>query len=102
MLLSPTLAPPGTAPGATHRPASETPPDRGRVALRLLMLFALYAIPVVVALCPVAVPVLDPDIWWHLRVGQWVVEHGTVPQTDPFSQAGRPWVAYSWLYEVTL
>jgi hypothetical protein len=39
-----------------------------------------------------------------LRVGQWVVEHRAVPQTDPFSAygQGRPWVAYSWLYEVIL
>jgi hypothetical protein len=66
------------------------------------MVVALYAIPIVVTLRPVADPVMDPDIWWHLRVGQWVVEHHTVPVTDPFSRYGldRPWVAYSWLYEV--
>lgn len=69
---------------------------------RGLVLFALYAIPVLVTVQPVGVPVFDPDIWWHLRVGGWVVEHGAVPANDPFSQYGqdRPWVAYSWLYEV--
>lgn len=68
----------------------------------VFLLTAIYAIPIVVALRPVAVPVLDPDIWWHLRVGQWVCEHRTVPLTDPCSSYGadRPWVAYSWLYEV--
>jgi hypothetical protein len=47
-------------------------------------------------------PRADADIWWHLRTGQWVVEHRAVPQTDPFSAygQGRPWVAYSWLWEV--
>lgn len=47
-------------------------------------------------------PVLDPDIWWHLRTGQWIVEHGNVPQTDPFSSYAKdqPWIAYSWLFEV--
>jgi hypothetical protein len=71
-------------------------------ALRLFMILAIYAIAIVVALRPVADPVIDPDIWWHLRVGQWVCEHGTVPHTDPFSRYGadKPWVAYSWLYEV--
>jgi hypothetical protein len=66
------------------------------------MVIALYAIPIVVTLRPVADPVMDPDIWWHLRVGQWVVEHHSVPFTDPFSSYGldRPWVAYSWFYEV--
>ncbi len=66
------------------------------------MVVALYAIPIVVSLRPVADPVIDPDIWWHLRVGQWVVEHGAVPITDPFSRHGldKPWVAYSWMYEL--
>ncbi len=27
----------------------------------------------------------DPDIGWHLSAGHWMVEHGTVPATDPFS-----------------
>jgi hypothetical protein len=47
-------------------------------------------------------PIDDPDIWWHLRTGQWIVAHGHVPIQDPFSifGAGKPWIAYSWLFEV--
>jgi hypothetical protein len=72
--------------------------------LRGLMLWALYAIPLVVAIRPVGMPIYDPDIWWHLRVGEWVVEHRAVTTNDPFSQYGqdRRWVAYSWLYEVVV
>ncbi|HEX4946314.1 MAG TPA: hypothetical protein VFZ34_06615 [Blastocatellia bacterium] len=46
----------------------------------------------------------DPDFWWHLRTAQWMLEHGAVPTTDPFSQggAGKPWFAYSWLFELLL
>src|SRR5215510_3712580 len=46
----------------------------------------------------------DPDIWWHLRVGEWIGEHGAAPATDPFSLAGqgKPWVAYSWLFELMM
>jgi hypothetical protein len=46
--------------------------------------------------------IIDPDIWWHLQAGQWIVEHGTLPITDPFSAygEGKPWVAYSWLFEI--
>ncbi len=46
--------------------------------------------------------VLDPDIWWHLRTGQWIVEHTRVPATDPFSTfgGGRQWAAFSWLFEI--
>ena len=76
----------------------------GSPLLRGLMVWMLYATVVVVTVRPVGEPVLDPDVWWHLGVGEWVVEHGTVPTNDPFSLPGRdrPWVAYSWLYEVLL
>jgi hypothetical protein len=77
---------------------------RARTALRLCLLVCLYAAPVVVALRPVGDPVPDADVWQHLRTGQWIDEHGAVPQTDPFSRygQGRPWVAYSWLFEAAL
>ena len=44
----------------------------------------------------------DPDIWWHLRAGQWIVQHHAVPRVDSFSSvnAGKPWSDYSWLYEL--
>jgi hypothetical protein len=44
----------------------------------------------------------DPDLWWHLRTGKWIVETGHVPHTDPFSftQTGKPWVSHEWLTEV--
>jgi hypothetical protein len=47
--------------------------------------------------------VRDPDLWWHLRTGDWILQHGTVPRVDLFSYlAGHPWVAYSWTFEVLL
>ena len=48
--------------------------------------------------------VRDPDIWWHVKVGDWIVEHLAVPHNGIFSwtAADRPWVAYSWGYEVLL
>ena len=48
--------------------------------------------------------VLDLDIWWHLKVGDWIVAHHAVPHTGILSRtaADRPWVAYSWGYEVLL
>jgi hypothetical protein len=48
--------------------------------------------------------VLDLDIWWHLKVGDWIIEHFAVPHTGILSStvANRPWVAYSWGYEVLL
>lgn len=47
-------------------------------------------------------PIDDPDIWWHLRTGQWIAEHHRAPFADYFSAygLGKPWVAYSWLFEL--
>ena len=44
----------------------------------------------------------DPDLWWHLRTGQWIVETGHIPHSDPFSftRAGTAWVSHEWLSEV--
>jgi hypothetical protein len=65
---------------------------------RLLLVTLLYLLPAFQALLPVE----DPDLWWHLRTGQWIVDHGQVPFEDPFSAfgSGKPWIAYSWLYEI--
>jgi hypothetical protein len=46
----------------------------------------------------------DPDLWWHLASGQFIVEHRGVPHTDPFSytRAGQPWIAHEWLTDILL
>src|SRR5262245_1330498 len=62
------------------------------------------------ALVPIAILVLaarpdsDPDLWWHMRTGQWIIEKGTVPHADPFSStmAGTHWVAHEWLTDIGL
>ena len=48
--------------------------------------------------------VLDLDIWWHLKVGDWIFEHRAFPHVGILSRtaADRPWSAYSWAYEVLL
>jgi len=46
----------------------------------------------------------DPDIYWHISVGRWIVEHGAFPHVDPFSAtfAGAPWIAKEWLSQLIL
>jgi len=46
--------------------------------------------------------ITDPDFWWHLRTGQYIVENRSVPHADPFSftKLGQPWIAHEWLSEV--
>ncbi len=44
----------------------------------------------------------DPDIWWHMRTGEWIVQNHRIPHLDPFSAGalGRPWVDYSWIFDL--
>ena len=46
----------------------------------------------------------DGDTYWHIATGQWILQHGAVPSTDPFSHTmlGAPWTAHEWLSEVLL
>lgn len=46
----------------------------------------------------------DPDTYWHIAAGQWILQHLAVPASDPFSHSmtGAPWMAHEWLSEVLL
>ena len=46
----------------------------------------------------------DGDTYWHLAAGSWMLSHGQVPHTDPFTYtlAGAPWHAHEWLSEVLM
>ncbi len=70
--------------------------------LQAVLLLLLYALPALRAVRVAAVG--DPDIWWHLRTAEWMLAHHAVPHTDPFSAsaAGKPWAAYSWLFELVM
>ena len=44
----------------------------------------------------------DPDTYWHVAVGRWIMSHGAVPHSDPFSFSmhGAHWVTFEWLSEI--
>lgn len=46
----------------------------------------------------------DYDIWWHTRVGHWILRTHSFPHVGLFSRIGeaRPWIAYSWGFEVVM
>ena len=74
--------------------------------LRWLQLVTLASLLVIVGVIAfnLKFSVLDLDIWWHLKVGDWIVQHAAVPHYGLFTWTAddRPWVAYSWGYEVLL
>ncbi len=49
-------------------------------------------------------PPADPDVWWHVRTGDWILANHQLPKTDMWSLGGqgREWVAHAWLSEVVL
>ena len=45
---------------------------------------------------------IDPDTLWQITVGQWILDHRAVPETDVFSftMRGQPWISTQWLAQV--
>ncbi len=79
---------------------------RGLLRLRGVQLFALSFLLILMATIAFTAQttVRDPDIWWHLKTGDWIVQHHAVPYTGIFSRtaANHTWIAYSWGYEVMM
>ncbi len=47
-------------------------------------------------------PIKDPDFYWHLKTGQYLLETRSIPTTDIFSNSkfGSEWVTHEWLSEL--
>ena len=47
---------------------------------------------------------MDGDTGWHIRAGQYILDHGVIPRQDLFSYSkpGAPWFAWEWLSDVIL
>lgn len=66
--------------------------------------------PLVLGLAGFLIPVLmgrgltDPDTYWHIAAGRWMLAHGAVLTHDPFSFTlhGAPWVAQEWGAELLI
>jgi hypothetical protein len=96
----------GAAPGIHAEPSLSVdcgkPQTKTEQIANIIVLAILFAAPAL--MCVHAADASDYDLGWHLRTGEWILQHHAVPQTDPFSGtlAGKPWQAYSWLFEVLL
>ncbi|PCJ13279.1 MAG: hypothetical protein COB10_05735 [Planctomycetota bacterium] len=75
----------------TEIPPATDLPDAGE---RWVIFFALL-LPAVIAFHPLA----NNDLPMHLAIGDWIIEHGEIPTTDPFSANGHggTWIAHEWL-----
>src|ERR1043165_2826394 len=76
---------------------------RESVFRRSLLVVVVYGMAVALALA-ISSSMDDPDLWWHLRTGQWMVQHRALPDAELFSahHAHDRWVAYSWAYDLVV
>ena len=58
----------------------------------------------VVVLVRTVQPLVDGDVWWHLRAGEAVLRDGAVPMTNSWTIAGEgyPWISQDWLSNVVM
>jgi hypothetical protein len=75
---------------------------RSRLGLSLPLLFGLlvYAVTVVRAKQILG----DPDTYWHIVLGNWILAHHAVPHRDlwSYTKAGAPFTPMEWLSEVVI
>ena len=76
--------------------------SRESTAQVLLFLILVLALPFALASSPTIFN--DGDVSWHIAAGEWIVAHGKIPTTDPFSYTvtGHAWVVTEWLADVFL
>jgi hypothetical protein len=46
----------------------------------------------------------DPDFWWHVRIGRWMVDNGRLPSTDifTFTVPTHVWTDHEYLTEILM
>ncbi|MEI6437751.1 MAG: tetratricopeptide repeat protein [Candidatus Omnitrophota bacterium] len=67
----------------------------GLIALGILFGVILFAS---------TIEIKDLDLWLHIRMGQFIVQHGYVPPVDVLSASffGKPWINHEWLFQVVV
>ena len=77
---------------------------RGRTLALSISDVAIAAFFLLVALPRAAIPLIDGDVWWHLRAGEAVLDRGSVPDTDTWTIVGQglEWTSQDWLTNTTM
>jgi hypothetical protein len=84
------------------QPGSDRGPGR---LVRWLDLPRFFTIAVLLTMLIAAIqPVTDPDFWWHITTGNWILSHHAVPHHDLFTYtvSSHRWITHEWLSEVIL
>lgn len=81
-------------------PTRAAPRGLARIGVPQLFIGAIL----LVALIPAVGAVSDPDFFWHLRVGRWILDNHAIPTHDLFTYtvSDHRFVAHEWLSEVIM
>jgi len=46
----------------------------------------------------------DPDFWWHLRTGYWMIQNRRLPSQDlyTYTVSSHPWIDHEYLAEILI
>ncbi len=57
---------------------------------------------IAIALGAIAMPVLNPDLYWHLSAGKYIVHNLRLPSADflSWTENGAPWTDFEWLAQI--
>ncbi len=75
-----------------------------QIDLNWIISVLFFVVPFVVIICCFGSGISGNDFWWHIKVGEYIVETGVVPKSDIFSwygmEVGIEWTAHEWLADV--
>jgi hypothetical protein len=77
--------------------------EQKRLSIYVGFIVFLIAYASIIAFIPADL-LRDPDTLWHVRTGQWMLQHLEFPESDSFSYTffGEPWIAKEWLSQLLL
>lgn len=92
------------SPATYPTPSAAASTSLQRLSERLSARTLLIGSVLVVMLSLFIGPEQDPDFWWHLRVGRWMVDNGRLPTNDLFTYtvSGHVWTDHEYLTEILM
>lgn len=87
-----------------HAPAEASPETIGTLRRAFSLPAMILVLLGLVAFWSASNRYHDPDMWWHLKVGEQIWQTGELPQTDEFSYTtdSHAWIAHQWLPELSM
>lgn len=77
---------------------------KNKIDQNKIILGLFFLVPIVIMFYCFGSGISGNDFWWHIKVGEYVVDHQVVPTTDIFSwygvEQGIEWTAHEWLADV--